>query len=144
MKILFRFTFLALAILIFQSEITPIFPTNEISITKTLQTKTFKVLGNCGMCKRTIEKAAITAGASKAVWSWESHLIVVTFDAEKTSVDAIQREIAKIGYDNDGYKATDEVYNKLHGCCQYDRTGKDDGQKSCSQRLLENAEKKKE
>jgi copper chaperone CopZ len=144
MKILFRFAFLAFAVLIFQSETTSIFPKNEVSISKTVQTKTFKVLGNCGMCKRTIEKAAINAGATKAVWSWESHLIVVTFDAAKTSIDAIQREIAAVGYDNEGHKTSDEVYNKLHGCCQYDRSGKDDGQKSCSQRLLENAEKKKE
>jgi periplasmic mercuric ion binding protein len=143
MKILFRFAFLAFAILLFQSEITPNISKNEVFLSKTIQTKTFKVLGNCGMCKRTIEKAAIAAGATKAVWSWESHLIVVTFDAAKTSIDAIQREIAAVGYDNEGYKATEEVYNKLHGCCQYDRTGKDDGQKSCSQRLLENAEKKK-
>ena len=33
-----------------------------------LQTAQFKVLGNCGMCKKTIEKAALGAQAATAVW----------------------------------------------------------------------------
>ncbi len=92
----------------------------------------FKVLGNCGMCKKTIEKAALGAGAGTAVWDVDTDMLAVTFDAQKTSVDAIQKAVAKAGYDNAGYKADDEAYNKLHGCCQYDRTGAAGGTKVCT------------
>jgi len=97
-----------------------------------LKNSEFKVLGNCGMCKKTIEKAALGAGATTANWDVKTDLIAVSFDAKKVSKDAIQKAIALAGYDNAGYKANDEAYNKLHGCCQYDRTGEAGGTKSCT------------
>lgn len=98
----------------------------------TEQTATFKVLGNCGMCQKTIQKAATSAGAKKADWNMETDMITVVFDNSTTSVDAIQKAIAKSGYDNEGYKADDAAYNNLHSCCKYDRTGAAGGTKSCS------------
>lgn len=97
-----------------------------------LKTAQFKVLGNCGMCKKTIEKAALSAQAATAVWDVKTDMISVAFDGKKTSKDAIQKAIARAGYDNAGYKADDEAYKKLHGCCQYDRTGEAGGTKSCT------------
>lgn len=99
----------------------------------TEQTATFKVLGNCGMCQKTIQKAATSAGAKKADWNMETDMMTVVFDSGATSVDAIQKSIAKSGYDNAGYKADDAAYNNLHSCCQYDRTGAAGGTKSCSE-----------
>lgn len=96
------------------------------------QNAQFKVLGNCGMCKKTIEKAALGAGATTATWDMNTDLLAVTFDEKKTTTDAIQKAIAKAGYDNAGYKADDNAYNNLHGCCQYDRTGAAGGTKSCT------------
>lgn len=101
------------------------------SKTAPAQTETFLVLGNCGMCERIIEKAALEAGASSADWDMEKDQITVQFDASKTSADAIQKAIAKSGYDNVGYKAPDEMYNNLHGCCKYDRTGAPGTAKAC-------------
>ena len=95
------------------------------------QTETFQVLGNCGMCKRTIEKSATQAGAASANWDVEKDLLTVSFDPAKTSVDVIQKAVARSGYDNVGYKAPDEAYNDLHGCCQYDRSGAPGSAKSC-------------
>lgn len=86
-----------------------------------LVTDSFAVNGNCGMCKTTIEKAAKKAGASIANWSEEKHILVVAFDTEKTSIKKMQEQIAKVGYDNAGATSTDAAYNKLHGCCQYER-----------------------
>lgn len=100
--------------------------------TASTQTVQFKVLGNCGMCKKTIEKAALGAGATTADWNVDTDKITVAFDEKKTSTDSIQKAIAKSGYDNAGYKASDKAYNNLHGCCQYDRTGAAGGTKSCS------------
>lgn len=96
------------------------------------QNAQFKVLGNCGMCKKTIEKAALGAGATTATWDMNTDLLAVTFDEKKTTTDAIQKAIAKAGYDNAGYNADDNAYNNLHGCCQYDRTGAAGGAKTCT------------
>lgn len=86
-------------------------------------TEKFKVFGNCGMCEKTIEKAANDVkGVKKADWDKETKQIEVTFDPEKTTLDAIHQAIADVGYDTKKVKAKDEVYNKLHSCCKYDRT----------------------
>jgi mercuric ion binding protein len=97
------------------------------------KTETFLVLGNCGMCQRIIEKAAVDAGATKAGWDMDTDQMTVTFDPAKTSADAIQKAVALSGYDNVGYKAPDAVYNDLHGCCKYDRTGAPSTAKSCTE-----------
>lgn len=97
------------------------------------KTETFLVLGNCGMCENIIEKAATKAGAAKADWNMDNDQMTVTFDPAVTSIDAIQKAIALTGYDNAGYKAPDEVYEKLHGCCHYDRSGAPGTAKSCSE-----------
>lgn len=97
------------------------------------KTETFTVLGNCGMCKSTIEKAAARAGATKAVWNADTDQLSVTFDSTQTSVDAIQKAVAMSGYDNVGYKAPDDAYEKLHACCHYDRSGAPSTAKSCTE-----------
>jgi len=85
------------------------------------KTDSFKVAGECGMCKKKIEKAAKTAGASYAVWDTKSKQLVVKYSSESTNQARIQQSIAGVGYDTPDYKATDEAYNKLDACCQYDR-----------------------
>ncbi len=85
----------------------------------------FKVSGNCGMCEKRIEKAAKSVeGVSLADWDKKSKLISVTFDDQKTDADKVQQAIAKVGHDTPKHKASDEVYNELPGCCQYDRSEK--------------------
>ena len=85
-------------------------------------TEVFAVSGNCGMCKSRIEAAAKEAGATAAAWDTDSKKLKVSFDANATSLSKIQEKVASVGHDNAGFKASDEVYNKLHGCCKYDRT----------------------
>ena len=105
----------------------------KTAVSNKQQSAEFKVLGNCSMCKKTIEKAATGAGAAFADWNEDTDLMTVRFDAGKTSVDAIQKAIAQAGYDNAGYKGNDEAYSKLHSCCQYDRTGAAGGTKTCTE-----------
>ncbi|MGZ2371509.1 heavy-metal-associated domain-containing protein [Ancylomarina sp. YFZ004] len=86
------------------------------------KTETFKVFGNCSMCEKTIEKAANTVeGVTSADWDKKTKMMKVTFDKTKTSVHKVHMAIAKVGYDTEMHKADDKVYNKLPGCCQYDR-----------------------
>ncbi len=100
------------------------FNSNHLSAQKTdgLTTESFNVSGNCEMCKAKIEKAAKSAGAKQAVWNPDTKIIVVSYNKEKTNIDAIHQSIAKVGYDTDKVKATDKKYNALPMCCHYDRT----------------------
>jgi copper chaperone CopZ len=91
---------------------------------KNAQTDTVKVYGNCGMCETTIEKAGSKAKISKTDWDQETGIAVITYDTKKTSLDAVLKNIALSGYDNANYLAPTAVYNKLHGCCKYDRETK--------------------
>ena len=87
------------------------------------KTEKFKVKGNCGMCEKRIEKAAMSVdGVSKADWNKETKVIEVVFDDGKTDVHKVHMAIAAAGHDTEMHKAKDEVYNKLPGCCKYDRT----------------------
>lgn len=82
---------------------------------------TVKVYGNCEMCKKTIEKAGSNAGVSAVVWNVESKMATLRFDAAQTSADKILKQIAEAGYDSEQFTASDEAYNGLHSCCQYER-----------------------
>ena len=86
------------------------------------KTEKFKVYGNCGMCEKTIEKAALSVdGVSTAHWNKETKQMEVTFNDAKTDVHKVHMAIAKAGYDTDMHKATDEAYEALPSCCHYDR-----------------------
>jgi periplasmic mercuric ion binding protein len=98
-----------------------IFALNFSNAQTTVKKETIKVWGNCSMCKSTIEKAAKKAGASAASWNEDSKELKVSYTSNKTSSVKIQQAIAKSGYDTQDFTANDKVYNKLHGCCQYDR-----------------------
>lgn len=84
-------------------------------------TSTFKVFGNCEMCKETIEGSLKVDGIVRADWNVDSKIIIVTYDNSKITLDQIQKNIASVGYDNEKYKGDDKAYSELAGCCQYDR-----------------------
>ncbi|WP_320168099.1 cation transporter [Mangrovibacterium marinum] len=99
-----------------------VFLLGTASVFAASKTEKFKVYGNCGMCEKTIEKAALSVeGVSAADWNKETKQMEVTFDDSKTDVHKVHAAIAKAGYDTDMHKASDEAYNKLHSCCQYER-----------------------
>ncbi len=87
----------------------------------TLKTETFKVWGNCDMCKDRIETAMTEAGVSKANWDVKTKMLTVTFDPSKTNVDALDKKLASVGHDTEKYKADDNAYNGLPACCKYKR-----------------------
>lgn len=88
----------------------------------TTKTEKFKVWGNCDMCEKKIEKAASKVkGVTKADWNKETKIMTLTYNPEVTNVEEVQKAIAAVGYDTEKVKATDKAYNKLDGCCQYER-----------------------
>lgn len=88
---------------------------------QTLKTETFKVWGECGMCKTRIENAVKAEGAATASWDEKTDMLTVSFDPKKTNVDALSKKLASVGHDTEKYRASDPVYTKLPGCCHYDR-----------------------
>ena len=91
---------------------------------KNAKTSIVKVYGNCEMCETTIEKAANKSKVSKADWNEETKIATITYDSNKTNVDAVLKNIALAGYDNQSFLAPDAAYNKLPGCCKYEREKK--------------------
>ena len=93
---------------------------------QTKKNKNFKytteVNGNCEQCKKRIEKAAFSVpGVKTANWDITSHQLTVILNEEKSSPEDLNKAVAKVGHDTDSVKATKEDYDKLHGCCQYER-----------------------
>ena len=86
------------------------------------KTETFKVYGNCSMCKSNIEGVLTKKdGVLSKKWNVDKKEITVTYDPAKITIQKIGEKIASAGYDNQYAKATDESYNGLMKCCQYER-----------------------
>lgn len=80
----------------------------------------FQVKGNCEMCKERIETTAKKAGAKSAQYSIDSQTLTIE-TSEKVSPEEVLKKVAEAGHDNEKFKASDENYEKLPGCCHYDR-----------------------
>lgn len=81
-----------------------------------------EVNGNCDMCKKRIEKAALSVkGVKSAVWHQDHHDLHLILDENKCTVNDVHQAIANAGHDTDKVKAKDEDYEKLHHCCQFER-----------------------
>ncbi|NMH27563.1 heavy-metal-associated domain-containing protein [Flavobacterium silvaticum] len=81
-----------------------------------------EVSGNCGQCKKRIEKAALSVnGVKSAVWNEEDGKLSLILNEEKSSLLDVEKAIAKVGHDTPDVKSTDADYEKLHSCCKYDR-----------------------
>ena len=82
----------------------------------------FKVAGNCEMCEKRVEKAAFSVkGVKSAEWHADHGDIHLIIDETKCSAVDVAKAIAAVGHDTEFVKAKDEDYDKLHGCCNYER-----------------------
>ena len=95
--------------------------TGSFAKIKNPKTESYKVYGNCGMCKKTIESTVKQNKDALGIWNSKSQMLIITYDSTKTSADEILKRIANAGYDNDKYLSSNEVYNNLDACCQYNR-----------------------
>lgn len=98
--------------------------TESVAQIKNANTATVKVYGNCGMCKKTIEKAATQKQLSKAEWNETTKQATIIFDSKQTSVDEVLKQIALAGYDSQQFLAPDDAYQALPECCKYEREQK--------------------
>jgi mercuric ion binding protein len=86
------------------------------------KTETFKVWGKCDMCKARIEKTVKAEGVTSANWDTKTSMLTVSYDPSKTNQDVLSKKLAAVGHDTEKYKAPDDAYAKLPGCCQYERS----------------------
>ena len=86
-----------------------------------LSSATFKVYGNCSMCKNRIENALMVDGVANRYWNVDTKMMEVKYEPSKISEEKIHSLIAGAGHDTEKVKAKDETYNNLPGCCQYER-----------------------
>lgn len=79
-----------------------------------------EVDGVCGMCKARIEKAAIKlTGVKSAQWNIETHELQVVYNAKKTDVAKIAKQVADAGHDTKVFNAPEKAYNAVAPCCKY-------------------------
>ncbi len=79
----------------------------------------FKVFGNCSMCEKRIETAALeVSGVESADWDKETKMMKISH-TENVNVHDVHQAIADAGHDTEMHKAKDEVYENLPGCCLY-------------------------
>jgi len=81
---------------------------------------TFGVKGNCKMCKKTIETAALSLdGVHKAVWDVQTKQIDLVYDDQLVELMTIHNTIANSGYSTELVDLNKEAYDNLPMCCQY-------------------------
>lgn len=84
------------------------------------QSLTIPVSGICGMCQDRIENTAKSViGVSTADWDVDKQSLTITYQEGLFAEMELHNALAAQGHDTDKIKATDEVYNNLHGCCKY-------------------------
>lgn len=88
---------------------------------KNQKSENVKILGNCNMCKGTIEKAGTLDNEANVSWDKDTKIAMLTYDSLKTSKEDILKRIALVGYDNESFLAPDDTYLNLPSCCQYER-----------------------
>jgi len=84
-----------------------------------IKTDSFKVEGNCGMCKKRIEEAAFVKGVKRTEWNKESHMLTVVYRSSKTNKEAIAKSVAAAGHSSEQQVASEKDYKKLPECCHY-------------------------
>lgn len=84
--------------------------------------KTLTVKGNCEMCKRRIERAALLPkGTRYANWDVNSKQLTVEYDSQLLKLQDIEASVAKSGHDTQNVQAPNSSYNALPACCKYKR-----------------------
>jgi len=90
------------------------------NMTVNMESASFKVFGNCEMCKNRIEKAAHSLeGVNKAEWNIETKILNISYDGESVNLNQVHKTIAAIGHDTEQESAPDTVYKDLSACCLY-------------------------
>lgn len=73
----------------------------------------------CGMCKKTIEKALNKLeGIESVKVNYKKKFAKIKYNSDLITVKDIREAISKAGYQADKVKADKKAYKKLHHCCK--------------------------
>ena len=73
----------------------------------------------CGMCQASIEKGLSKLnGVSRSKVDLKTKTTVVSYSADKTNLDKIERAISDLGYQANSIKADEKAYAELFPCCK--------------------------
>ncbi|MCB9261820.1 MAG: heavy-metal-associated domain-containing protein [Flavobacteriales bacterium] len=78
----------------------------------------FKVEGQCGSCKKRIEKALDLPGISYASWDVNTKIMTVRYNDAKFGENDIHQIISELGYKTSKLSANKVSESKLPKCCQ--------------------------
>ncbi len=81
-------------------------------------TTTFKIDGNCQLCKDRIEKSLDISGVTFAEWDPETKLITVRFNDNKITLEEIHAAVGNVGHATEKVSANPDKQAKLPACCQ--------------------------
>ena len=81
----------------------------------------FWVNRDCPMCAKKIETAADLKGVKQATYNMDTYMLSVVYNPKKIKIEQIHQAIADAGYDTELINASNDAYNLLPGCCQYNR-----------------------
>jgi len=94
---------------------TILFSCNGEIVSVTINTPTIQ----CGMCQATIEKGLSKLnGVSKSKVDLKTKTTNVSYSADKTDVNQIEKAISNLGYEANGTKADQKAYDELYPCCK--------------------------
>ena len=89
------------------------------------QKTSFKVFGNCEMCKMRIEKAALSLkGVKYANWSIPESQLTLIYNPNRIDLLDVHDSVALSGHDTSLKEAPNDIYNELPLCCLYPREEK--------------------
>lgn len=95
---------------------------NGIAQNRNTTSVEIKVLGNCGMCKERIEKAAYSVtGVRSAGWDNKTQMLSLVYRNDRTSQETIERAIARAGHDTENFLTDEQTYANMRYCCKYER-----------------------
>lgn len=83
----------------------------------------FGVAAVCGMCEARIEAAYDLKGIVAADFDLETKTLHVVYKSKKWDEERLHKVATAAGHDTDTFKATDEAYANMHGCCKYREGG---------------------
>lgn len=84
-----------------------------------IDTTSFEVKGNCGMCEMRIEKAAKIQGVILADWDMETSQLLLIYHTNQTEPLNVEKAIAAVGHATENVQANEKAYEELPGCCLY-------------------------
>lgn len=76
--------------------------------------------GSCDMCTdRIIKTVNEIDGVTLSDYNLENQELHIHYIDSKTSIEAVSKALATVGHDTELFKADQEVYDALPGCCKY-------------------------